>query len=100
MLSRLPAELDLTNEPREGEGGHPSASDGRQPTTGEADAVANQGDERQERKGGSHPDRWSPGAETERLNAAAQQFRKDDEENEHAGPAKGPHELSAEMRGR
>lgn len=99
-MKRPSAELEVTSEPRESEGARPRAKDGREPTPGEADAVANQRDERQEGKGGSHRKRWSPGADPDRLNAAAQQLRKDNEENEHAGPAKGPHELSAEVRGR
>lgn len=90
--------LDLTNEPREREGRHPRTSDGRQPTTGEADTVASKSDEPQERKGGSPAKRWCPGAEPECSRAAAQELGKDKEENEHAGPAKGPHELSAEVR--
>lgn len=72
MVTRPSAELEVTSEPRETEGGRPRAKDGREPTTGEADAVANQSDERQESKGSSHRKRWGPGADPERLNAAAQ----------------------------
>jgi hypothetical protein len=92
--------LDVTNEPRETEGRHPRASDGSDPTPREADAAAGKRDECQEREGRSPAKRERPGAGPECLRAAAEHLSKDKEEEEHAGPAKGPDELSAEMRRR